>query len=314
MNNNPNPSFNDWLTEITNCELLQNRRYISKKQREFLRIAYDTNVIKGNYFSKHDFSGMKDNNFRQYIRQLKLYIVKAYESRPAFYHLKGIIVDKLTINHTIFEISLDWDELIKKCKEQPPAIHNLRIETMTQGLYEGMKKVRIPNKNNKSITLKIDDVDITYNTKVNIHPNGKLLLMVGCTHTPIPYKPSGFQDLIEYLGKVADYLMRYSQTDYKYSRVRTWKFTYYHFNKDFEVTSPFFKYTIDQLEDHSRLYLHEFPDGKRAWRLEYDVKPDTTISEEQEKSALSEDERKLSEWFNDDTTHNSESENDDELN
>ena len=220
-----------------------------------------------------------------------------------FYNLKGIVVDNLTINHTIYKISSNWDELVKKCKQQPPAIHNLRIETMTSGLYNGMKDLRFPNKKNNAITLKIPAIDIEYNTTVNIHPNGKLLLMVGCTHTPIPYKPSGFQDLIEYLGKVADYLMRYSQTDYKYSRVRTWRFTFYHFNQDFKVSSPFFKYTIEQLDDHSRLYLHEFPDKKCAWRLEDDVRPNTTIGEEQEKAALSEEERKESEWFNDETPH-----------
>lgn len=49
-----NPSFNEWLTDITNSEYLSQTIRISKKHKMFLRRAYQINVIRGNYFSMYD--------------------------------------------------------------------------------------------------------------------------------------------------------------------------------------------------------------------------------------------------------------------
>ncbi len=82
-----NPSFNEWITDVTNSELVTFRRRIHKSQRVFLKRCYEMNVVKEFYFSKDDFLGMTDSNFRQYVYKLKKYIVKAIDSRPAYYHL-----------------------------------------------------------------------------------------------------------------------------------------------------------------------------------------------------------------------------------
>ena len=41
-----NPSFNEWLTDITNSVYLYQRKRISKKDKMFLRRVYGINVIQ----------------------------------------------------------------------------------------------------------------------------------------------------------------------------------------------------------------------------------------------------------------------------
>jgi hypothetical protein len=301
-----NPSFNEWLTDVTNCEVAMYRKHIHKSQKVFLKRCYEINVIKGFYFSKHDFAGMGDDNFRQYIHQLKNYVVKAIDSRPAFYHLKEIIVDSLTVNHTgINKITEEFEQILEELKQQPPELHDIRIEANTSKLYEGLEKVRIPNGRNKAIHLSIPiTVDTRFKTKVSVYPNGKLLVMLGCTRNPLPYSLLGFNELIVYLKDIINYLMLYSKTDFSYLRPGLWKISYYHFNKDRKgIQSPMFKYQIEDLQNHSVFYTK--PKEKTA-RLEQRIsfkehKP--TVEEEQKKAILEEQEQKENEFIDNDTKY-----------
>ena len=73
-----NPSFNEWLTDITNSERnvthRKQRRPPTEKERMFLKRCYQINVVQKFLFSKHDFAGMTDNNFRQYVHNLSPWI------------------------------------------------------------------------------------------------------------------------------------------------------------------------------------------------------------------------------------------------
>jgi len=301
-----NPSFNEWVTEVTNSEIATFRRRIHKSQKIFLKRCYEINVVKRFYFTKYDFSGMTDSNFRQYLHKLKKYIVKTIDSRPAGYHLKGIIVDGLTINHTgINTITEEFEKILEELKQQPPELHDIRIETITSGLYEGLKKIRIPNSKNKAITLPIPiTLDTRFKTKVSVYTTGKLMIMLGCTKNPLPYSLLGFNELIVYLKDITNHLMLYSKTDFSYPRPGLWKISYYHFNKDRKgIQSPMFKYQIEDLQNHSVFYTK--PKEKTIrWeqRLSFkESKP--TIEEEQKKSALEEHEREENEFIDDDTPY-----------
>lgn len=301
-----NPSFNEWLTDVTNCEIATYRKPIHKSQKVFLKRCYEINVVKGFYFSKHDFTGMGDDNFRQYIHQLKNYIVKAVDSRPAFYHLKEIIVDSLTVNHTgINTITEEFEQILEELKQQPPELHDIRIETNTSLLYEGLGKIRIPNGRNKAIHLPIPiTVDTRFKTKVSVYPNGKLLVMLGCTRNPLPYSLLGFNELIVYLKDIVTHLMLYSQTDFSYPRPGLWKISAYHFNQDRKgIQSPMFKYQIEDLQNHSVFYTKP---KEKTVRYEQRIsfkEPKPTVEEEQKKSVLSEQERKENEFIDDDTKY-----------
>jgi len=305
-NDNINPSFNDWLTDVINSELVTNRRPIHKSQRVFLKHCYERNVISGFYFSVFDFPGMSKDNFRQYILQLKPYIVKAIDSRPAFYYLKGIVVGNLTVNHTgVNTITEDFEIILRELEHQPPFLHDLRIETKTGGLYKGLAKVKIPNHKNKGIHLSIPPtLDSRFKTKVSVYANDRLVVMLGCTKNPLPYSLLGFNELIVYLKDIVNHLMLYSQTDFSYSRPGLWKISYYHFNKDRKgIQSPMFKYQIEDLQNHSVFYTKPKEKAVR-WekRLSFkDSKP--AIEEEQRKAALEEQERKESDWIDDETPH-----------
>ena len=299
-----NLSFNEYLTEVSNSYYLKKGRILGKKLKQFLRIAWDINVIEHNTFTFLDFPSMTKGNFQQYVNVLlKDYVETKTKTRPQYYRLKGIVLDDLTNRESIYDISIEWDRIVKKCKEQPPAFHNIRVETYVSLLYPNYLKFGKKPQKNGQITIKIPSIDNRFDSKVTVFPKGRIYFFIGCTHDPLPYSPAGFNDLIEYLTKVILFLMSDSETDFKYSPVRTWRLSYFHFNKDFKFESPVMKYTIDSLQEHSRVYLHRFPDGSHAYRIEEDVSPKTTIEEEQEKSRILEHEQKSKSFYDDSTVY-----------
>ena len=97
-------------------------------------------------------------------------------------------------------------------------LHDIRIETLTDGLYQALLKKRKPHEKNKQIVLEIPNIDSRFKTKVSISQNGRLLVMLACTQKPLPYSILGFDELIEYLTKLANHLMLYSDYDFVYGR------------------------------------------------------------------------------------------------
>ena len=302
-----NPSFNEWLTDITNSMYLFQRVRISKKHKMFLRRAYEINVIRGNYFSVYDFVGMKPNNFRQYCGKCKKYIVKVINSRPAFYCLKGIYTDNLTVNHTLTgSISKEFEQILSELKQQPPMMHDIRIETMTSGLYEALLKIRIPNKQNLGIHYDIPLIDTKLKCKVSVYKTGRILLMLSCTHNPLGYSTAGFDDMIEHLAQVKQHLMGYANVDYIVDKIRKWRIVYYHFNKDgITINSPMFKYCIEDLQAHTVTYLHKLESGEKVLRHEEHrtLKENNTIEEEQNKAMIMELEALENQFMYDDTRY-----------
>jgi hypothetical protein len=302
-----NPSFNEWLTDVTNSVYLSQKKIISKKDKTFLRRAYEINVVRENYFTVDDFIGMKPNNFRQYIRKWKEYIVKVIDSRPSFYCLKGIHTDNLTENHTVTDsISKEFEQILSELKQQPPMIHNIRIETMTNGLYEALLKIRIPNKQNKGIHYTIPLIDTKLKCKVSVYKTGRMLVMLSCTHNPLEYSTAGFDDMIEYLAQVKQHLMGYANVDFIIDKVRRWRITFYHFNRDgITINSPIFKYCIEDLQAHTVTYLHKLESGENVLRHEEykSLKENNTIEEEQDKAIMLKLEALENQFIDDDTKH-----------
>ena len=302
-----NPSFNEWLTDITNSERnvthRKQRRPPTEKERMFLKRCYEINVVQGFFFSKHDFADMTNENFRQYVHNLSPWIKKQINSRPAFYHLTGINVEGITINHTeVNTISINFESKLKKCKKQPPEMHDLRIETHTSGLYEALLNINKPHTKNKQIHLSMPNIRTRFKTKVSVSQNGRLLLMIACTQKPVPYSIGGFNELIEYVSKVSYYLMTYSNFDFVTEPVSQWRMSYYHLNHDLIIDSSMFKYKIENLQEHSVTYLKEL-EGKTVLRYEKTISPNKTIEEEQTIAMEKEQERLEKEWCDDETAH-----------
>jgi hypothetical protein len=286
LNNNSqlNPLFNAFVTNCTNT--LQ--RCITHKEREFLKRAYSINTISGIPFSYYDFTNtINSNYFRQIIHKLKPIIIPKQKGRPAYYQLKGLYLDeKLTEKYTATPIEqrmfADFEIILSMVKHEPPAIHDIRIETLTFGLYDKLIKLgHTPNKHNKIITLHFEELTPNIDTKVNVHSTGTILVILGCTYHPIPYTDDGFITLISHLGSVRTALGVECCTNFQIEPVLNWRFKMFDFNKDsISYNFPTNDYTVHAVFGHVRIYKKNMHEGKTVFRLEKQVIPNTTISEE----------------------------------
>jgi len=283
-----NPLFNAFVTDC--CNTL--RRNVTDTELEFIRIAYRINVISGIPFSYLDFtSKINHNYFRQIIHKLKPIIILKIKGKPKYYQLKGLYLDeKLTEKYTAMPIEqrmfTDFELILSMIKHEPPAIHDIRLDATTCGLYDKLIKLgHTPNKKNKIITLSYDQLTPNIETKVNVHTTGTILVILGCTYHPIPYSDDGFITLISHLGSVRTALGVECHSNFQIEPILNWRFKMFDFNKDgISYNFPTNDYTIHTVFAHVRIYKKRMLEGSTIFRLEKQVLPNTTISEELYKS------------------------------
>ena len=271
----------DYVTNICNA----NGIVPTQSQMKFIKKGLEINVIRKSWWSYQDFA-MSQVNFRQMVHRLKKIIIKEINSRPAFYRFKGIEVPgSVTKMYTGGEgVSAHFEKLLLDLKHQPPCMHDLRIHTTTN-LYDKLcLRGMLPNKQNNSFTIEIPTKS-RFTTKLNVYKN-KMQFMIGCSQKPTPYAVYGFQELIFHLGQVIQYLIGYANSYFEIQPVSDWIVTYYHFNRDgIIIQSPIFNYTIEDLENHSRVYMKHFDDGTTRPRYEELRTPKKPLSELEEEAA-----------------------------
>ena len=289
MNDNPICSSdldklcNDYVTNICNANTI----FPTSAQMKFIKKGLEINVIRKSWWCYHDFT-MSDVNFRQMVYRLKKIIIKEINSRPAFYRFKEIdvpgSVTKMYTGVGAGVVSIDFEKLLLKLKYQPPHMHDLRIQTITN-LYDKLyHRGILPNKQNNAFTIEIP-IKSRFTTKVNVYKN-KMQIMLGCSQRPIQYAVYGFQELIFHLGQVVQYLVIYAHSYFDIQPVSNWIVTYYHFNRDgIIIQSPIFNYTIENLENHSRVYMKHFNDGTIRPRYEEFRTCKKSLSELEEEAA-----------------------------
>ena len=273
----PNPSFHEYVTKCYN----EYGIFLSRAQEKFVKKAYQINVVEQTYFFYSDFYPMSGTNFRQMIHRLKI-VDKICNSRPAPYKLKGITIPgNVTKGYRgvdLKKISPDFEKILFNLKHQPPQMHDLRIETITDLHTKLVQRGFKPNSHNNAFTFEIP-IDPRFATKVNIYKN-KMQVMVGCSQRPISYDIRGFQDLIFYLGQLYHYLIGYANSRFIIQPISEWIVMYYHFNRDgVEISSPLFNYTIADLGNHSLFYMKHFKDGTTRPRYEEHRTPNKTLTE-----------------------------------
>lgn len=282
MNNNPIPSdldklCNDYVTNVCNA----NGIIPTQSQIKFIKKGLEINIISKCWWSYQDFA-ISEVNFRQMVHRLKKIIIKEINSRPAFYRFKGIdvpgSVTKMYTGAGAAAVSVDFEKILLNLKHQPPHMHDLRIQTYTN-LYEKLsRRGFLPHKQNNAFTIPIQ-INNRFETKVNVY-NRKMMFMIGCSQNPIPYSITGFQDLIFYLGQACHYLTQMARSSFVVQDISEWVVTYYHFNKDGKtIQSPIFNYTVEDLENHSLVYMKHFDDGKTRLRYEEHRTPKKPLSE-----------------------------------
>ena len=117
-----NPQIDRLLTEICN------RQQVTKSQKKFLKEAIRINIDENRPFDCYDFSLMSRTNFRQMIYRLGSVIAIGYKSNPCYYRVKGTPWKKrlpIAKNKTTGATMI---ELLKKLKDQPPKIHDIKLK------------------------------------------------------------------------------------------------------------------------------------------------------------------------------------------
>jgi len=125
-------------------------------------------------------------------------------------------------------------------------------------------------------------VDKIIKVSAEVYHTGLVLLRLACTYSPIDYSPNGFILLFHLLGKT-EHCLKTSIVfkDFQIEPVNHWKFKHFDLNKDsISYDFPTNEYTVSMIFGHVQVYNKKFPNGKQKIRVEEQLEPDTTSTEE----------------------------------
>ncbi|NIP62172.1 MAG: hypothetical protein GWN01_16020 [Nitrosopumilaceae archaeon] len=216
-------------------------------------------------------------------------IITEISGRPALYRLKHFQLDKsVTKKGTGLKRKLhpEFEKLLRDCKNQPPAMHDIQLSFQTSGLYESLLKQPDlkTTKKNKQFNITIP-VNPRFEAKTIISRSGRVDLYIGCSQKPILIHPDSFAELTFFCGQMIQYLTIRANSEFIYQPVKEWIFERYHLNRDSEpIINPIWRYSIGALEQYSYFYIKEFEDGSIRARAENKLTPKTKHFQEYEKS------------------------------
>jgi len=211
-------------------------------------------------------------------------------------NILGIIIDAILSisssknkNTEGMGVNQEIDSILQSLKEQPPAIHDLKIKISGIDIYEilndGTRKI-IPR--NKGIILK----PLSWGNimaKIIVYPNNTIHIDLGCTFQPYPYSYGGAIQLRKSLEEICQYLLDQSKNKTQLPPVGMWIITQYHFGKDGNesLSGLSFEHTWEEVEGGlKRFYSKHMPDGRIIPRLEQIRTPQRTLDEEIELMTL----------------------------
>jgi hypothetical protein len=176
------------------------------------------------------------------------------------------------------------DSILESLKEQPPAIHDLKLKFDGNNLYENLNDgTRNINSYNKGIIL--ESLSWGYIiAKIIVYPK-TVHIDLGCTFQPYPYSCGGAIELRKTLEKIRQYLLDLSKDSATIPPVDDWVITQYHFGKDGKesLSGLSFEHTWEEVEGgFKRFYSKHMPDGRIIPRLEQIRTPNRTMYEEME--------------------------------
>jgi len=279
----------DLLTLInqTNAKLtLRPNANLSDSQIFFLERMLRINQIEQRPASVGDFT-LSKVNFRQKIHELRFYVEKVIDGRPAYYKVKGVELpgdqSKITLKHTGVDTT-QLEKLLLNCKDQVPMLHDIRFK-MDSDLHEKLLHKGItPNKNNSCIVLHdklISNPDPSVNFKLLVYPK-HIQLIVGCTRKPLFWSTAGISDLVFTIGRYIELLRIFVNDAFSIPQVSRWRCKGYHFNKDgtLQISGQNFEYYFEDFQDCMiRIYTKHFSKGDDRLRVEKTVGVNKSIEE-----------------------------------
>lgn len=239
------------------------------------------------YFCCHDFPKVTEGNYRQLILRLRPILVCEIKGNPCYYRFRdektSFDRDDLTLEGMV--VGTNMDKILRDVKNQPPAIHDIKLKFTSKQLHPYLTKIcqYKVNPQNKGIFFPQIKIERHIVADIAIYPS-TIVIDIGCTYKPIVYDVKGSLKLI---GIVQDiYSSLIYDTNGKVSDIPyplDWTVTNYHFNRDSMEEYSGLAFTRS-FEDFAggviRYYCKEFPDGKRKLRQEKIRSPKCSVQEE----------------------------------
>ncbi len=174
------------------------------------------------------------------------------------------------------------DSILENLKEQPPAIHDIKLKFDGNNLYKILDDgTRDIHSNNKGIFLEPLSWG-NVSAKIAVYPK-TVSIDLGCTFQPYPYSYGGAIEFNKSLEKIHQYLLDLSQNRVQLPPIGSWIIKQYHFGKDgkIEYSGEMFNITWEEFESRiKRFYSKTMLDGRIIPRLEEIVVPNRTVEEE----------------------------------
>jgi len=178
-------------------------------------------------------------------------------------------------------MGVDIGKLLKKLKNQIPAIHDLKLQTESNlhqyliGLgYEA-------NKHNKCVLLTVTTSPNVW-AKMVVYPS-LIQVDVACSQEPFKCNVEGMDNLTALLEQIRHFLLQ--KTDYtaQIPEIGTWRFDHCHFNIDGEnitLSGKDFNITFESaVGEFKRVYSKKMDNGRNVIRLEQILIPKKPLSE-----------------------------------
>ncbi len=280
-----NPTFNIALTQWTNTL----GHVLTPTEHKIVKLGYKINVLSGRVFDFTDFKNIvKHSYFNLIVSKLKPIFIQVYKSDKAYFHLKGLHIDKkltqwytdTSENNRIFGT---LDQILSLVKHRPEQMHDIHVDTKTSNLYQSLLNCgHKPQTQNHSIIIPLKEhplIDSYVEPTLIITSQDTLTFTLGCTYNPIQYDNSGFAKLFDILGQMKTILRINAGNEWQICPISEYNLRYFHFNRDsleYHFPSGF---TLNLVQNHTQIYHKTLENGNSVIRLEEKKGPTNLIDE-----------------------------------
>lgn len=239
-------------------------------------------------FDRGDYPELTASNFRQYVRRAikKGLIEKTDNFMVPSYRLVGEKTGKnyAKVTREGMGVGLEFEKILRDTCIAYPKIHDIRIKTNIEGLYEILGEKYSKGKGNGRISLDRIALRPYIFATISVYPK-TLEVSIACSRNPVIYDTKGAQEFVLMLSEIQMMIMSEAGSDQvMIPSILEWIVTQYHFNKDGnskQYSGQQFEVKVKAMNAGLiRFYSKLFPDGITRTRLEQIRSPHTVILDE----------------------------------
>lgn len=273
-------------TEYT--ESVTPKSHTRYSMKRFLRKARIINRM-GFDFNRVDYPELSANNYRQYARRAikNGLIEKTDDMMVPSYRVIGEKTGKnyAKVTREGMGVGLEFEMILRDTCLAYPKIHDIRIKTNIEGLYEILAEKYRKEKGNGRISLESIAIRPYVFATISVYPK-TLEISIGCSRDAIVYDTKGAQELLLMLSEIRTSVLGIARSNQEIMipSILEWIITQYHFNKDGnskQYSGQQFEVKVKEMSAGlTRFYSKLFPDGITRTRLEQIRSPQTRIFDE----------------------------------